>query len=462
MTLEEALRIIESQGKAIAELIAQNTTFRAEIVKLKEQLSQHSRNSDRPPSSDGFKKRQKNSKKSKRKRGAQPGHKGTNRPKAAIEEVSNHIEFHLEGACDCGCSDVVGKKMQPSHQTWELPEMGPIITQYYVESGRCKNCRKRRTASLPSEVPKGALGPRTQSIIAMLTGQYRLSRRNAEKLLKELCGLTISLGTVSNSEKIVSDALRNPCMEILKQVRASDIVNTDETGHLRFAKRLFTWGLSTPKLTVIKAGLRRNRKALMAILGRDFKGIVISDNYNAYSHLPPGRHQLCWAHFYRKFKTLSEKPDLLGLVGKTLLKLSQKVFLTRKRLKQNKLCYDDYHAELLSLKKKFEYLLGRYHLVPEIRPLAHVYLLQDQKVWLFAQDPSVEPTNNLAERDLRQPVIWRKTSFGTWSYRGDRFFERMLTFVGTLRKQGKDVLVSLEKTVKAKHSKLLPSPVFSN
>ena len=111
MTLEEALRIIESQGKAIAELIAQNTTLRAEIVKLRGHLGQNSSNSDRPPSSDGFKKRQKNSKKSKRKRGAQPGHTGTNRPKAPVEEVSNHVEFHLKGACDCGCSDVVGKKI---------------------------------------------------------------------------------------------------------------------------------------------------------------------------------------------------------------------------------------------------------------------------------------------------------------------------------------------------------------
>lgn len=57
---------------------------------------------------------------------------------------------------------------------------------------------------------------------------------------------------------------------------------------------------------------------------------------------------------------------------------------------------------------------------------------------------------NLAERDLCPSVIWHKTSFGIWFHRGDRFYERILTDLGTLRKQGKNVLDCLIEIVEAK------------
>ena len=42
-------------------------------------------------------------------------------------------------------------------------------------------------------------------------------------------------------------------------------------------------------------------------------------------------------------------------------------------------------------------------------------------LWTFVRDPKVEPTNNRAERAVRQGVLWRKGSFGTQSRRGARY-----------------------------------------
>jgi len=160
--LKARLDVLEKEN---IELRTENTKFKDEIkrlsaenTKLKERLNKNSSNSDKPPSTDDFKRRQRNIKKSKRKRGAQPGHKGITRKKVATENITKHIKFHIEDICSCGCKEVVAKQMKPKHQTWELPKIVPNITQYYVESGRCKNCKKRRTAKFPLEVPKGALG----------------------------------------------------------------------------------------------------------------------------------------------------------------------------------------------------------------------------------------------------------------------------------------------------------------
>ena len=69
----------------------------------------------------------------------------------------------------------------------------------------------------------------------------------------------------------------------------------------------------------------------------------------------------------------------------------------------------------------------------------------------------VEPTNNHAELELRDFVLWRKRSFGSQSQRGERFAERVMTAVRTARKQGKDVLDFLVRSVAA-HVAGAPAP----
>jgi transposase len=67
-------------------------------------------------------------------------------------------------------------------------------------------------------------------------------------------------------------------------------------------------------------------------------------------------------------------------------------------------------------------------------------LLQNQHaLWTFVYKDGLEPTNNIAERAIRRPVIIRKTSFGSQSEHGCRFLERVLTVHATLRQSGRSV-----------------------
>jgi transposase len=70
-------------------------------------------------------------------------------------------------------------------------------------------------------------------------------------------------------------------------------------------------------------------------------------------------------------------------------------------------------------------------------------------LWTFVTCEGVEPTNNHGELELRDFVLWRKRSFGSQSPRGERFAERVMTAVRTARKQGKDVLDFLVRSVTA-------------
>jgi hypothetical protein len=57
----------------------------------------------------------------------------------------------------------------------------------------------------------------------------------------------------------------------------------------------------------------------------------------------------------------------------------------------------------------------------------------------------IKPTNNAAERALRQSVIQRKISHGVQSRQGAICRSRLLTVTTTLRQQGRDVWQYLEQ-----------------
>jgi len=59
-----------------------------------------------------------------------------------------------------------------------------------------------------------------------------------------------------------------------------------------------------------------------------------------------------------------------------------------------------------------------------------------ESLWLCISEDGVDPTNNRAERALRYGVIWRKRSLGTWSEKGDRWVERILSLKHTCRMHG--------------------------
>jgi len=75
-------------------------------------------------------------------------------------------------------------------------------------------------------------------------------------------------------------------------------------------------------------------------------------------------------------------------------------------------------------------------------------LLDDfDKLWAFTKIRGMEPTNNLAERDLRKLVVWRRKSYGTRSNRGKRFVERITTIAQTLKRQSKSILTFIQEAV---------------
>ncbi|KXA95133.1 transposase, partial [candidate division MSBL1 archaeon SCGC-AAA259E19] len=54
----------------------------------------------------------------------------------------------------------------------------------------------------------------------------------------------------------------------------------------------------------------------------------------------------------------------------------------------------------------------------------------------YVVEPDVDPTNNQAERDLREPIVIRKIIGTLRNEKGTRIFERVMTMIATWKRQG--------------------------
>ncbi len=130
-----------------------------------------------------------------------------------------------------------------------------------------------------------------QAMIGTLTGTFHVSRRDTERFLDENLGVKVSLGTISNTEAIVSAALAAAHAEAHEHVWRAPVRNVDETGHAGPDGKT-AWVVSTPQ--AIHVGLDRSRASLVKVVDVDV-GVIGSDRYAVYNIVSPDRRQLCWA-----------------------------------------------------------------------------------------------------------------------------------------------------------------------
>ena len=179
--------------------IYKGTVFELVDQALEERVNLNSRNSSKPPSSDGPGTPIRPGRaKSGKPLGGQPGHKGSFRAMVPQAEVSHLIECLPPAQCDaCGSSVEPDGDKPMRHQVFELPEVKPIVSEYVRLRGICSGCGRKHHAALPAGGPSGQLGPRALALVGTLAGQFHLTQRKVQAVLSHIMGMRFSLGAVS-------------------------------------------------------------------------------------------------------------------------------------------------------------------------------------------------------------------------------------------------------------------------
>jgi len=311
-----ASELILAQQEEIEELRFQLTALASELASLRERIGRSSRNPSKPPSSDGpgFQPPERR-KGSGRKPGGQPGHPGSGPELLPIERVDEVVEHHPQACRRCGTL-LQGEDPEPfRHQVIEIPPIMPLVIEHRLHLLVCPCCSTSTCAPLPADVGASPYGPRLSALEGLLGSTFPLSFSKTQALLDQLLGVEISCGTIASIRRRLSAALAQPMAQALDAARQQPVAYVDETGaptgnadgRNADGRRGWQWAMVTAVVTVFVQGLSRSTASAIELLGSAFGGIVVSDRFSAYNHLPTQQRQLL-----PSVKALGRRPTSLA------------------------------------------------------------------------------------------------------------------------------------------------------
>ena len=354
---------------------------------------------------------------------------------------TQRVEHALEVCSDCG-THLVGGWVQRSREVIEIPVVQVQVTEHVFVARICPVCEQRR-------VPKVALGGvvagrqrlgvNLVSLIVNLREEGRLPLRTIQWYLKTVHQLHLSVGGIVQVIHGVAQQAQLAVAEVLERIRASPVVQADETGWRQDGANGYVWTFSTPtERYFLRRG--RHKGVVDEVLEESFSGVLVSDFYAAYNHYP-GLKQRCWSHLLRDIhdlKVLYPEDAKLAQWAAAIQKLyaEAKAFV-HPEARQRRLAQLRLERKLLARCRQFldDPLAVQSKLCRRIERFI-------KELFVFVAELAVPSDNNAAERSLRHLVTSRKISGGTRSEQGTNSKLALASLFGTWRARGLNPLLA--------------------
>jgi transposase-like protein len=427
--------------KEVERLREENEKLRKENKELEEENNEIKKiltmfiNPHTPPSKQVFKKKVPHASK---KLGAPLGHKGATRE---ISESTN-TEEHFLTKCP-HCSDLLGEPFDMEERIEEeIPEPQPVkVTKHIIGFYNCKNCGVvTAETGLPKE---GNFGRNTLAHVALMKYDDRLPARKITTSLQRQHNLEVSHSTILNMIQRVVKTVQAVFEHIKATIKTFFNVYIDETGIKVQGKQFWIWVFTTITTTLFVIRKSRHCKVVEEVLGENFEGVINCDGWETYTTYKTKngktKIQRCWAHPIREIEALSEKyeevkplekwfNDIYVMVCKA--RESGKPKYIRERLKQK--CEKELQ-KWLEVTKPYK----------ELKTFRTKIENGFENWFTCILHPEVEPTNNRAERALREQVVLRKITGTLRNEKGITSNEVIMSLLTTWKQQNKNPFLEL-------------------
>ena len=446
------LRTRESLLGEIVELKRQLAEAHAVILKLSGQIEELQRAGKRQAVPFARREHVEHPKKRGRKHG-----KGQfkNREKPKAEEISETKKAELSGCPDCQCE--LENVQKHEQYEIEIPEIKPIITLFWMLSGTCPQCGKRHWMYHPDQISHAVgasgvvIGPRAKALATDLKHRFGVSYGKVSEVLNDTFHLNVTRGAWQQADQRLALQARTVYEALIEALRDCTVVHGDETGWRIGMLSAWLWVFTSQKITVYTVETSRGHEVVVNILGKEFKGVLVSDCFLAYDHheLENWLKQKCLSHLLKDLKELTET-KVRGAVrfAREVKELLQSA-LTLKTQK-DQLPVKQYARQAKTLEVRLDELIDAKRKLtdPDNARFAKRLRKHRQHVLRFLYVDGLDATNNLAERQLRPAVITRKTNGCNRTNEGAQSHAILGSILATCRQQAVPVLEYLIKLQK--------------
>lgn len=342
------------------------------------------------------------------------------------------IEYHPIDLCN-HCYTPVARKKIVTYYEEDIPlSLTKTCIKHIVEKGYCTLCRKWNT-SIVLPAHRVILGNNIQKYICYLTTICRLSYSQAQQLLYDSYQIKVSEGEIAKILQRQGKGLRVAYEQLKESIQRESGVHLDETSWkiLNRNESAYAWVMSgvDSKESIFLLGESRGKGNVEKLLGDNYTGFVVSDDYGAYKKLP--NHQLCFAHPLRKFRDLA----LSSEITEEQINHNKEVYSNFSSIysdisiNRNPSMYDIY-KERLTIFSQIDILDCQ-----KMRTLKITLLKNIPKYLLCLTNTLIPLTNNQAERSLRHLVLKRKVSLGSLTKKGAETTAILLSIMMSMRQR---------------------------
>ena len=426
--------LIEELKKENERLLEKNKELDKKVKDLEAQLSFFN-NPHTPPSKHFFKVRIPQSSK---KIGAPFGHEGTTRN---IPEPSETIKHFLK-KCPC-CKNILSEPFEVVERiVEEIPEPQPIkITKHIIGFYDCKRCGiVHASVDLPAE---GNFGRNVLAHTTLMKYDDRLPARKVVNTLNRSHSLSLTHSTVLSIVQRVVKSVQHVYEKFIIQIRNFSNLNIDETSVKVQGKTFWIWIFTTATMTLFVIRKSRHCKVVKEILGENYEGIINCDGWETYKTYQEDNKrvllQRCWAHALREVEAVAEKYDEIKSLNEWFHDIYVMVCKARESGKPQN--------AREKLKEQCEQELRDW--LDVVKPYKEMKTVRTKiengfEHWFTCIiHPEVEPTNNRAERMLREQVVLRKITGTLRNEKGTTANEVMMSLITTWKQQNKNPFIEL-------------------
>lgn len=376
-------------------------------------------------------------------RGPKRGHLGVSRHRQNPDVI---LHCRPDVCRGCGASlPEDGQRVVGRSQVVDLPPVQPAVVEAWRYGATCAGCGIETSAPYPPGLePRRTFGPQLEALLGYLHETQHVSYKRLTEVCRDLFGLCLSQGAIANVLRRLAARARPAYEAIRAEVRASPVINSDETSARVRGRNRWHWVFQTPQASYHTITPSRGGTVIDDFLAGAEPEVWGSDLWAPQVGTAAGAHQICMSH---QFRDLTYVIEADGPAGQQWASDLRHVFGRAMRLhrERGQVSSATFARRLLLIDTATDRLVFGPALAPktEARRMQRRYRAQRDSLYVFLQREDVDPTNNSSERDLRNSVIHRKVTGGYRSDWGSEASAICTSIVTTARKRGQNQFAAL-------------------